>query len=228
MRRVLGPVFATLGWTIVVSVCWAALLAVADPPVTWRMAEQGAELGSVQREWRGLGSIAPAMPLAVIAAEDQKFMEHHGFDVEAMREAWERNSRDRKGRVRGGSTISQQTAKNVFLWHGRSLFRKGLEAWFTGLIELVWGKERIMEVYLNVAETGKGTFGVQAIARRAFQRDAGRLSRIQCARIAACLPSPRRYDAAAPSAYVSRRADWVLRQMNNLGDIFPTAGKRNQ
>ena len=222
MRRVFGVVFAALGWTVIVSICWAALLAVADPPVTWRMAEQGAELGSVQRAWRGLGSIAPAMPLAVIAAEDQKFMEHHGFDVEAMRDAWERNSRDRKGRVRGGSTISQQTAKNVFLWHGRSLFRKGLEAWFTGLIESIWGKERIMEVYLNVAEMGKGAFGVQAIADRAFQREAIKLSRSQCARIAACLPSPRRYDAAAPSAYVSRRADWVLRQMNNLGDIFPT------
>ncbi|MCB0811882.1 MAG: transglycosylase domain-containing protein, partial [Flavobacteriales bacterium] len=100
--------------------------------------------------------------------------------------------------------------------------RKGLEAWFTGLIESIWGKERIMEVYLNVAEMGKGAFGVQAIADRAFQREAIKLSRSQCARIAACLPSPRRYDAAAPSAYVSRRADWVLRQMNNLGDIFPT------
>lgn len=222
MRRVFGVVFAALGWTVIVSICWVALLAVADPPVTWHMADQCAELGAVQRAWRDLGSIAPAMPLAVIAAEDQKYMEHHGFDVEAMRQAWERNSKDTKGRLRGGSTISQQVAKNVFLWPGRSLLRKGLEAWFTGLIESIWGKERIMEVYLNVAEMGKGAFGVQAIADRAFQREAIKLSRSQCARIAACLPSPRRYDAAAPSSYVSRRADWVLRQMNNLGDIFPT------
>lgn len=223
VRTVLRWLFASAFWTIVVSVLWVALLAVADPPVTWVMAQQAHEQKPFHRNWRDLEEISHDMPLAVMAAEDQKFMDHYGFDMEAIRKAMDFNARKKGKRVKGASTISQQTAKNVFCWPGRTFVRKGLEAWFTILIELLWTKERIIEVYLNVAETGKGCFGVEAASQRCFGRPASRLTRSQAALIAAVLPAPRRFDCARPSGYVSRRQGWIVRQMNNLGDLFDHA-----
>jgi monofunctional biosynthetic peptidoglycan transglycosylase len=222
-RTVLRWLFAATFWTVVVSVLWVLLLAVVDPPVTWVMAEQASEQKEFRRTWRDLEEMSREMPLAVMAAEDQKFMDHFGFDMEAIRKAVDFNARKKGRRVKGASTISQQTAKNVFCWPGRTYVRKGLEAWFTLLIEVLWTKERIIEVYLNVAETGKGCFGAEAAAQRCFGKPAARLSRSQAALIAAVLPSPRRFDCARPSGYVARRQAWIMGQMNNLGDLFDPA-----
>ncbi len=151
---------------------------------------------------------------AVIAAEDQRFFEHSGLDVEAIRKAMESNARG--GRLRGASTISQQTAKNLFLWRSRSWFRKGLEVWFTLLIEVLWPKERILEVYLNIAQFGKNVYGVQAASRQFFGKDVEKLTRRESALLAAVLPSPTKMQAANPSAYVRRRADFIQDQMRRL------------
>ncbi|MGV9013628.1 MAG: monofunctional biosynthetic peptidoglycan transglycosylase [Flavobacteriales bacterium] len=223
-RRIAANLAATVLWSVVVCVLWVVVLRFIPPPVTWEMADQAAEQDGITRNWVPLNAISPAMPLAVIAAEDQLFFEHHGFDIEAMRKAMDHNERSKK--VRGASTISQQTAKNVFLWPGRTYVRKGLEAWFTVLIEAIWSKERILEMYLNVAETGRGRFGVEETARQCFRKPASTLSREQAALIAAVLPSPRRFDACKPSAYMRRRQAWVLRQMGQLGDLTsPVAGQ---
>jgi monofunctional glycosyltransferase len=150
----------------------------------------------------------------VVAAEDQKFPSHRGFDVESIGDAWEQRAR---GRVRGASTISQQVAKNLFLWSGRSWVRKGFEAWFTVLIESLWSKQRILEVYLNVAEFGPGIYGAEAAAQRHFGKPAAALTRREAALLAAVLPDPRAMRAAVPSAYVARRARWIERQAAQLG-----------
>ncbi len=208
-------------WSLVISLLWVLLLAIVPPPVTWEMVTQAKAHGGVERTWVPLSKISPAMPLAVIAAEDQKFFDHFGFDIEAMRKAMAHN--DRSKRVRGASTISQQTAKNVFLWPGRNFVRKGLEAWFTLLMETFWSKDRILEMYLNVAETGKGRFGAEATAQRCFKRSAAKLTDSQAALIAAVLPSPRRFNACSPSAFVQRRQAWILRQMRQLGNLMVPA-----
>lgn len=166
-------------------------------------------------EWRDLDAISPQAALAVIAAEDQLFPFHSGFDLESIRDAMRDNARTR--RVRGASTITQQVAKNLFLWKGRSYVRKGLEAWFTVLIELIWSKQRILEVYLNVAEFGPRVYGAEAAARTYFGRPAARLSRPQAALLAAVLPNPRRFSVARPSGYVRRRAAFIEGQMRALG-----------
>lgn len=222
--RVLG---ACCGWGVLISVLWVLLLRFIPPPVTWAMARQSADLGSVQRAWKPLRAISPDLPMAVIASEDQAFFDHFGFDLEAMRKALDHNERSK--RIRGASTISQQTAKNVFLWPGRTFLRKGLEAWFTLLIEGLWSKERILEVYLNVAETGKGCFGVEAVARRCFHRPAAQLNAPQAALVAAVLPAPRRYNACSPSGYLRGRQAWILRQMDQLGNLMdPAVRARSQ
>lgn len=165
--------------------------------------------------WVDLTRISPNLGLAVIASEDQKFPAHWGFDVEAIEKAYQLNQHSHK--VRGASTISQQVAKNLFLWSGRSYFRKGLEAYFTILIEACWPKRRILEVYLNSAEFGYGTYGAEAAAQRFFHRPAARLTRGDAALLAAVLPNPQHYSAAAPSAYVQRRREQILAQMQALG-----------
>lgn len=164
--------------------------------------------------WRSLEKISKDMPLAVIGSEDQKFPVHNGFDMEAIKKAMKNNEKGRK--IKGGSTISQQTAKNVFLWQGRNWVRKGFEVYFTFLIETLWPKERIIEVYLNVIEMGDGIYGTQAAAQAYFKKDAANLSASQCALIAACLPNPRKYNAGNPSGYVKKRQRWIQRQMRNL------------
>jgi monofunctional biosynthetic peptidoglycan transglycosylase len=168
-----------------------------------------------RHSWVTLERISPNLPLAVVASEDQKFPQHWGFDVEAIEKAYALNRHSH--RVRGASTISQQVAKNLFLWSGRSYFRKGLEAYFTVLIEGLWPKRRILEVYLNVAEFGHGIYGAEAAAQQFFHRNAARLSRSDAAVLAAVLPNPQRYNAAAPSRYVQQRRDWILGQMQALG-----------
>jgi monofunctional glycosyltransferase len=172
-------------------------------------------LPALRHDWVGADQIAPAAKLAVIAAEDQRFAEHFGFDLTAISKAVEHNRSHR--RKRGASTISQQVAKNLFLWSGRSWLRKGLEVGYTLLIELTWSKRRVLEVYLNVAEFGTGVYGVEAAAQTYFRKPAARLTRAEAALLAAVLPNPKRMRVAAPSAYVQYRARWIRGQMDRLG-----------
>ena len=160
-----------------------------------------------------LENISPHLPIAVMASEDANFLTHHGFDYEAIEKAMERNKKHPEKRKLGASTISQQTAKNVFLWPGRSWVRKGFEVYFTALIELMWPKERIMEVYLNSIEMGDGIYGAQAVAEAHFNTDAKSLTKAQCALIAATLPNPRKFSSKNPSAYMLKRQSRILREM---------------
>lgn len=168
-----------------------------------------------QHQWVAWESISPSMALAVIASEDQRFAEHHGFDTVQLQKAIEASKQGEK--LRGASTITQQTAKNVFLWNSRSFVRKGLEAWFTVLIELCWSKQRIMEVYLNSIEFGTDVFGVEAASQAYFNKPARQLNRYEAALLAAVLPNPHRMYANRPSAYVRERQIWILDQMEQLG-----------
>lgn len=165
-----------------------------------------------KHDWVSIDNMATSIQKAVIASEDGKFTSHNGFDVKAIEKAYNNNQKGKK--VKGGSTISQQTAKNVFLWPGRSYFRKGLEAYFTVLIEVVWGKERIMEVYLNSIEMGKGIYGIEAASQHWFNKSASNLTKTEAAAIAAILPNPRVYKAKNSSGYINRRKNAIKRQMN--------------
>lgn len=172
---------------------------------------------TVHYQWVDWEQIAPHMALAVLAAEDQKFPQHWGFDFSAIFQAFQHNADGKT--LRGGSTISQQVAKNLYLWQGRSWLRKGLEAWFTLWIELLWPKQRILEVYLNIAELGPDTFGVQAASQRYWKKSALQLTAQQAALLAAILPNPQRWSAAKPSPYMRQRQSWILRQMRQLGGV---------
>ena len=169
----------------------------------------------ITKDWESLDNIDRNLVDAVIAAEDSRFCEHFGFDTEAIEQAMRENmeAAENGGRIRGGSTISQQTAKNVFLWQGGGFFRKGLEAWFTFWIEAVWGKRRIMEVYLNVAETGIGTYGAEAGAQRYFGKSAARLSADEASRMAAALPSPKKRAVKGPSGWLARHGNRIERRI---------------
>jgi monofunctional biosynthetic peptidoglycan transglycosylase len=169
----------------------------------------------LHQHWVPWKQVSPWVPLAMVAGEDQKFPYHHGFDFDSIQDAMD--AADDGKRLRGASTISQQTAKNLFLWNGRSFVRKGLEAYFTVLIELTWPKQRILEVYVNIAELGNGIYGVGAASEAYFHASPAQLGPAQAARLAAILPSPRRLHADRPSAYVQRRANWIQQQMNHLG-----------
>ena len=194
--RALLIVLAILVLFPIVSVLATAVL---PPPPTILMLRQAVRGEGLDYQWRGLNRISPNLVNAAIAAEDARFCSHHGFDMDAIQKALDHNAEG--GRLRGGSTISQQTAKNVFLWPGRDWVRKGLEAGYTVLIEGVWGKRRIMEVYLNVVEWAPGVYGAQAASRHWFGKDARDLSPREAARLAAILPAPRRYEAAAPGRF---------------------------
>ena len=189
---------------LVISLVWVVALRFVPPPPTVTMLT---DANGYAKDWTPLARIDRNMVRAVIAAEDGKFCSHDGFDREAIEQAMRQNAQG--GRIRGGSTISQQTAKNVFLWQGGGYFRKGLEAWFTFLIEQLWGKRRIMEVYLNVAETGIGTYGVEAGSWRYFNHSAARLTPTEAARMAAALPLPKERAVSNPSG-------WLLRHGNRL------------
>ena len=177
----------------------------------------------LRQHWVPMAQISPYVPLAMVAGEDQKFPFHHGFDLDSIHAAMD--AADEGKRLRGASTISQQTAKNLFLWNGRSFIRKGLEAYFTILIEWTWPKQRILEVYVNIAELGNGIYGVGAASEAYFHTSPANLTPSQAARLAAVLPSPRRLHADRPSAYVMRRANWIERQMTQLGGPAYLTGK---
>jgi monofunctional biosynthetic peptidoglycan transglycosylase len=189
---IVGPVLAVIVYRFL------------PPPITVLMVERMIEGQGLDHRWRPLGEMSPTLPRAAIAAEDARFCTHHGFDFIAIEKAVSHNDR-RPNRIRGGSTISQQTAKNVFLWPERSWVRKGFEAYFTVLIELIWGKPRIMEVYLNTVEMGPGVYGVEAAAQKYFHVGAGNVSPVQAARLIAILPSPLKWQVIDPGAYVRRR-----------------------
>jgi monofunctional biosynthetic peptidoglycan transglycosylase len=174
------------------------------PPITILMIDRLIEGHGMDYRWRSLGEMSPALPAAAVASEDARFCAERGFDFGAMERAMRHNER-RPGRIRGGSTISQQTAKNVFLWPGRDYVRKAIEAWYTVLIEAIWGKPRIMEMYLNVVEFGPGIYGAEAASQRFFHEPASRLTPAQAARLIAVLPKPLSWDAGDPGRYVARR-----------------------
>jgi monofunctional biosynthetic peptidoglycan transglycosylase len=212
--RTRSPVRRLLGWLIklvlgfvALSLAMTMLYRFVPVPITWTMLGDVFTGHGVTKSWRSLSRIDPDMARAAIAGEDSEFCTHGGFDFDAIADAAKRNARG--GRIRGGSTISQQTAKNVFLWQGGGYVRKGLEAWFTLLIETIWGKRRIMEVYLNVAETGIGTYGVEAGARRYFKHGADTLSPAEAARIAAVLPLPKKRAAVAPHGFTRRHGNTI-------------------
>lgn len=186
-----------------------------DPPVTVTQLVSWVKADGLKRDYISLEDMSTHAPLAIIAAEDQLFPDHNGFDVKSIKKAIDAHD-DKKKRLRGASTLSQQVAKNVFLWQGRSWLRKGLEAYFTFMIEAIWGKKRILEVYLNVAEMGQGIFGIEAASRSYFHKPAKMLTASEAAKIAACLPNPKKYKVNPASPYVTKRFPWVVHQMDNL------------
>ena len=216
MKRSIGArIKRVLLWLFVLQLVYIVLLRWIDPPFTLTQISNCIVGNGCQRDYVSAGEISPYARLAVIASEDQLFTEHYGFDWERIQAALKHNER-KPGKLRGGSTISQQTAKNVFLWQGRSWIRKGLEMYFTFMIELVWGKQRILEVYLNVIEMGKGVFGIEAAAQTYFGKSARQLNRREAALIAASLPNPKRYKVKPASGYMQYRASFIQRQMMHL------------
>ena len=185
-----------------------------NPPITFTQIGGLLEYGKLKRDYISYDEMGNNVKKAVIAAEDQQFFDHNGFDYKAIEKAMQHNQKGKK--LRGGSTISQQTAKNVFLWQGRSWVRKGLEAVYTFIIELVWGKEVILERYLNSIEMGRGVFGVESASQYYFNKSAINLTKSEAAWIATILPNPRKYDPHNPSAYLTKKHNWIMRQMNNI------------
>src|SRR5690348_6202860 len=213
-RRKRSVVGRIVGWIVklivaffVISTLWVLAYRFVNPPITLNMIGDLVHGRGAHKEWMPIGDTDRDMVRAAIAAEDSKFCSHHGFDFEAIEDAMKRNASG--GRIRGGSTISQQTAKNTLLWNGGGYARKGVEAWFTFLIEHLWGKRRIMEVYLNLAETGIGTYGVNAGAERYFGHDASAISPTEAARIAAVLPLPKKRGAIAPKGFTRRYGNTI-------------------
>ena len=219
MARALG--LALLGALLLVAASVLALRWIHPPTSAFMLTARiqamlaGDRGYRTEYQWASLEQISPQAALAVIASEDQQFPFHAGFDFKSIREAVRAHERGRK--LRGASTITQQVAKNLFLWSGRSLVRKGLEAMLTIMIETLWPKERILEVYLNIVQFGRGIYGVEAAARHFFHEDAARLTRPQSALLAVVLPNPLRLHVEAPSAYVLNQRDWTLKQMADLG-----------
>jgi monofunctional biosynthetic peptidoglycan transglycosylase len=220
MFRFIAWLLATL---LALSIGSVVLLRWVDPPTTAFILRERLSPGepgrprAIQYRWVDWERIAPHVKVAVIAAEDQKFPAHYGFDFDSINDALE--DRERGRRVRGASTLTQQVAKNLFLWPGQSWIRKGLEAYFTVLIETLWPKQRILEVYVNIAEFGSGVFGVGAAAETFFNKPAARVSAPEAALLAAVLPNPKRMKVTAPSRYVLSRQQWILGQMRGLGGV---------
>lgn len=185
-----------------------------NPPITFTQIGGLMEYGKLKRDYISYDEMGDNVKKAVIASEDQSFFEHNGFDYKAIEKAMQHNQQGKK--LRGGSTISQQTAKNVFLWQGRSWVRKGLEVVYTSIIELVWSKDVILERYLNSIEMGRGVFGVESASQYYFNKSAKNLTKSEAAWIAAILPNPKKYDPKNPSAYLNKKHNWIMRQMNNI------------
>ena len=221
LRNLLQRVTKYLMWFALISAALVVVFRWVPPPGTALMVERKVNSWvsgkpiDLQRSWRSWDELSDDLKVAVIAGEDQKFASHWGFDVMAIRAAFLHN--EKGGTIRGASTLTQQVAKNLFLWSGRSYFRKALEAWFTALIEVFWSKQRILEVYLNSAEWDDGVFGAEAAAQHHFGVSAARLSRQQASLLAAVLPNPRNWSASRPSPYVLRRSSWIRQQMSQLG-----------
>ena len=218
MKRLFRLLIKTLLWFVAFSVLWVLLYKFVPVPYTPLMAIryfESNETYNTLHDWKPIQEVSKELQLAVICAEDQSFIRHNGFDYEAIKRAFRGNKEGR--RLKGGSTISRQTAKNTFLWPQRSWFRKGLETYFTFLIENLWTKERILEVYLNSIEMGNGIFGVEAASHYWFNKSAKHLSRHEAASIAAILPNPRIYNASPRSEYIESRKTWIVKQMRNYG-----------
>ncbi|SDL22491.1 monofunctional biosynthetic peptidoglycan transglycosylase [Pedobacter sp. ok626] len=210
-------------WFLLVSVLWVLIYRFVNPPITLLMVLRNIERKSegkplkLEKKWVDFDDISDNMKRAAVSAEDQLFLKHIGFDVNAIEKAFKTNKKGEK--IKGGSTISQQTAKNVFLWPGRSWVRKGFEAYFTLLIEMFWSKERILEVYLNVIEMGDGIYGSEAAAQAYFGKSCTKLSRSQAALIAACFPNPRRWTPRNPTRYIKHRQYLIMKNMRRLGPL---------
>jgi len=221
-RKLLRLLLKLIIWFLALSIGTVIMLRFVPPPVTplmiIRVVEQLSEGKKVKlaKDWVPIESISRYLPLAVMASEDQKFADHFGFDFDAIAKARKYNERKGGKKVKGASTISQQTAKNVFLWPDRSYVRKGFEVYFTFLIELIWSKERIMEVYLNEIEMGDGIYGAEAASQFYFHKPCRALSRTESALIAACLPNPRKWSPAKPTPYIIRKKNWIVRQMRMM------------
>ncbi|MCQ0110984.1 monofunctional biosynthetic peptidoglycan transglycosylase [Zhouia amylolytica] len=221
IKKIFRLLFKTLFWFLVVSIFFVLAYKWLPVPVTPLMVirnieqKQDGQKVVWKHEWVPIESISEDLQLAVICSEDQKFLSHHGFDLEAIEDAIETNKEGK--RLKGGSTISQQTAKNVFLWPKRSWVRKGFEVYFTFLIELFWSKERILEVYLNSIEMGNGVYGAEAASWYWFNKSAGTLTKYEAAALAAILPNPKKYKASPATTYIQSRKEWILRQMRNYG-----------
>ena len=215
--KLLRYVAFTILWFVGLSLLWVLIYTIVPPPTTITML---IDSSGATRDWMSISEMDPNMPRAAIAAEDSKFCSHNGFDREAISQAFNRNLSGNTRVIRGGSTISQQTAKNVFLWQGSGTISRSIrklpEAWFTMLIETIWGKKRIMEVYLNVAETGIGTYGANAGAQRYFRHDASRLTRQEAARIAAILPLPKKREAVSPSGFTRRYGNTIAARIGSV------------
>ncbi|RZS95609.1 monofunctional biosynthetic peptidoglycan transglycosylase [Cecembia calidifontis] len=224
IKKIFKVLFQIILWFFILSIGFTVIYRFVPVPITplmvIRLYEQAKDEKKelrLYKDWVSIQKVSKHVPQAVVAAEDQKFMDHKGFDWDAMEKAWEQNKKGK--RIKGASTISQQTAKNVFLWPARTMVRKGLEAYFTFLIETFWSKERIMEVYLNVIEMGEGIYGIEAAAQYYFKKPAENLSRQEAALIAAVLPNPRRWSPARPTPYIQGRQVWILGQMNNIKPV---------
>lgn len=206
-----------------VTVLWVLVYRFVNPPITLLMIQRNIERSGddkpskMEKKWVDFDNISNNMKRAAVSAEDQLFLKHIGFDVKAIEKAFEANKNSKK--IKGGSTISQQTAKNVFLWPGRSYIRKGFEAYFTLLIEILWSKERILEVYLNVIEMGDGVYGAEAAAQEYFGKSCTKLTRSQAALIAACFPNPRKWSPKKPTRYIKHRQYLIMRNMRRLGPL---------
>ncbi len=186
-----------------------------NPPITITQFISLTSSSGLSRDYVSMKAISPHIKLAVMAAEDQLFPDHNGFDIKSIQKAIKYNQ-DKTKRIKGASTISQQVAKNVFLWQGRSWFRKGLETYFTFMIEIIWGKERILDMYLNVIEMGDGIYGIEAASKKYFKKPSSKLLSGEAALIAAALPNPKKYKVMVPSKYLTDRSQWIMKQMNNL------------
>ena len=210
-------------WFVVSTLLWVFIYRFINPPITYLMVQRNWERkaegkpAKIEKEWVDFEDISDNMKRAAVSAEDQLFLDHMGFDVKAMEKAFNNNAKGKK--VKGGSTISQQTAKNVFLWPGRSYVRKAFEAYFTLLIEILWSKERILEVYLNVIEMGDGIYGAEAAAQAYYGKSCTKLTKRQAALIAACFPNPLRWTPDQPTKYIRNRQYLILRNMKRLGPL---------
>jgi len=222
-KRISSIVTKVFLWFLMVTVLWVLVYRFVNPPITILMIQRNMERSSnelphkMEKKWVDFEDISDNMKRAAVSAEDQLFLKHIGFDVKAIEKAFATNKKGKK--IKGGSTISQQTAKNVFLWPGRSWIRKGFEAYFTVLIELLWSKERILEVYLNVIEMGDGIYGAEAATQAYYGKSCKKMSRAQAALIAACFPNPRRWTPKKATTYIRHRQYLIMKNMRRLGPL---------